>query len=270
MNILLSLTSSIVLGADLSSEPCPTTREYTATYRHLQNHQNIKLPEARIKEISMEVAKSCQGSARRFINAQRVFTEIGLSGPDILNIALKLAQSTDEKADAYLAILQKSYLERNLDLDIGSSIKLAEGLTLLNPQMNPFLANDYSELVQFLLELGLPKGISAQISGDFLSLSKNWDEALFPLFSNIWQCSSHGEMKMSIQDRIKLALQILKKGPQSARNFCEAIDFARQSPTHNKTEDGILRFALKMSEITNYVAPAESKEPPQNTTSSSQ
>ena len=113
-----------------AQKSCYASREYITTLRYLRQHDEFKIPEPQAQSIADWVSQNCDGAAKRFIQVNNLLIRSGVSTTQALRKAMEFAAATPKQVEVYIELFRKAYLREGLDLDLATSTKLAEDLSL--------------------------------------------------------------------------------------------------------------------------------------------
>jgi hypothetical protein len=115
-----------------AAEPagCAPVQEFITTVEYLRKQKHVGMDEAGIRNAADQVSQSCTGGGRRFREAMEVLSLAELPGARALGLALRAAESSDERSALFLTVFKVAFARNGLDLTAEQALELAERLAL--------------------------------------------------------------------------------------------------------------------------------------------
>ncbi len=210
---------------------CQSAREFVTTYNFLSDAKYLNLSSDQVRGISERVIVGCDGSARRFVEAVSLLSRARLDSRNSIRIGERLALATDAQADTFMDVFKRAYLKKYLDLDLLASIRIAESLSIHFEGSPKHAREDYTKLVEHCLDKGgfnLPRPACSELAmrltrygqGPRRSIAKPYLEGIEFLTRD------DDGPKLTLQDALKLAEELVAASPDAVKNFEKTYEFA--------------------------------------------
>lgn len=234
---------------------CTAAREFITAYNYLVIHNEFKVSSNLKRQIALDVASGCSGSAKRFIRAVDILTKAKLDTTNAIKIGKKLAIRDDATTEAFILVFQKAFISSYLDLDLLSSIKLATELSIDYQGDNEIAYQDFSNLVSYCVNkanLGMPKPYCATFAKRVALYGKGKNEGIFEPFRDLYQfltIDQKGPL-LTKRDGLKVAEEITAISPFAPQNFIMTYNFAMKRSELNMGKAASLDFARDLAKFT--------------------
>ena len=236
---------------------CDPAKEYITTTRFLrENRMDMHLRDMDIHRIADEVAKGCEGSAARFVNAFNVLDKLEVGANAAVSVGIKLAQKDETYTDVYLGVLKRSYLAEFLDLDLLTAMKLAEALSVDYLGDVKVALDDYTKLVDFCLkrsdvELSLKDcgGLAGRVAKASEKFATSLADSFIKTFEYLTQTKN---IQMKVGEAITLAEQVALIHPNAIDSFIVAHGFALEKEGLDLDARRSLIFARRLATRTRW------------------
>lgn len=259
LSLLISACSSLdrtVTMAPLTEkkEPieildCQSTREFITTYRYLEKEQDhLGMSEKEIQRVADNVSAGCTGAASRFVRSFEMLSQVEIGSRTALRVALALSKREDARADAFIEVFKRAYLREFMDLDLTTSLKIAESLSV------EFLGKPEQALADFVTlsewcgqdkGLNLPLPICAQLAARVSKKGEKFEQGLADSFKEVFHFLKQHEATKGIglKQALQLSESVATTSPQAVANFKEALVFGLSQKGLELPADRALRFA---------------------------
>ena len=232
-------------------QTCTSTREFVTTLEFLRAHKEFSVHESDAKKIAHFVTTGCTGASARFIKVVNLLTKARLSIVSALNLAREFAISDDTTTDAFIAIFRLSYLSDVLDLDVKTSLDIAQGLSVRFSGHTKKILPDFTALVEFCMQekgLGLPVPKCALLAESISKLGENFKDPISGPFIKLYHFNrSKKGPGLPLFDAIKVAQDVLQNGPAASDNFIQAFKYATSKGGLGLEAKQAVKFAQKMA-----------------------
>lgn len=253
--ILLGLVSNLGMTHADSNEPihdCQSAREFITTKEYLEKSADVGLDQRQIINTAHEVSKGCTGAAERFTRAFATLQKLELGARTSVRLSSALAQKPDTYTDTFLGVLERAFLKEYLDLDLKTSVVMAEKLSTNYSGDVQRALEDFTDLTQYCIDqkyLGLAIGPCAQLASDVAKFGENFAKPMAPAFRSLYEflVSSEGP-KLGQADAARLAKNLMSIGPDSVENFVAAYRYASQNDSMKLPAREALKFAQSLAQ----------------------
>ncbi len=230
---------------------CTYAREYITALEYLRSHSDFVLPEKDARSLAKVVSRGCTGSAQRFIKVSALLRRTGLSAKDALREGQDFSGLTDLETKSFISIFLSVYLPEALDLDLGSSLKMARSLTVGFSGDVLVAQEDFQDLVKFCVnhsELALPRPQCAPFAIRIAQKGEKFKGGVSNSFIQLFQflISEKGPHLITGQ-ALHLGESILDGGPGSIENFMIAYKYGISSQGLGFGVQEAVRFALELA-----------------------
>ncbi len=246
------------LSESMASDYCETAKEFIVINEFLKKQDFYESNWA--KSTSKKASLGCKGSAARFIKSMKVMMKVGLYMEDAISISISLANTTDEKAETFFQVFQKSYLKNYLDLDTQSSVQLATELSLRYAGSSKKAKKDFDQFVEFCLDkesLGLSIPTCADFSLRMTNYGENKEAAVYPSFVRVFRfLKSKDGPEQSTSFALQFAEELVKIHPLAADDYIAAYKYAVKQEGLGLDKESALQLAKTLSQRTKQRIPA--------------
>lgn len=248
---------------------CKSTKEYITTREYFEKSDQLSLDASQVEQVAHDVSKSCTGAAARFIRSFEVLMKVELGTRNSLRLALELAKKNDAFTDSFLGVFQRAFLKEYLDLDLATSVNLAQSLSLDYKGDVKRGVKDFIDLTKYCLDVskvGLSLPQCAKMAGELAKAGENFDKAMAPAYFEIYEfLTTEDGLTMPVGDAFNLAQKIVLQSPYAVDNFISAYRYAAGWDGMDRSAKEALIFAQQMSERTNQISDANrtpAQQPP--------
>jgi len=230
---------------------CTYTREYITTLEYLRSHSVLSIPEPQSRSIAEKVSRGCTGAAQRFIKVASALRGAGVAASDTVRSGLEFSARSDVETETFIAVFLKAYLAEFLDLDLGSSLKLAR--TLSTEFNGDILAvrDDFEALVHFCVDtkdLNLPRPRCAQFASRLAHSGENYGGGVADPFIRLFAfLRSDSGPRFTTGQALSLAENLIEGGRDSVSNFIQAYKYGISSHGLGTNIPEAIRFAKKLT-----------------------
>ena len=239
-------------------------REFIATYEFLkrqgENEPAFAAPASQ-RELAEEVSKGCDGAAKRFIHAMLLLERSGVGGADRVRLARSLALTDAAHAELFFAVFSLAFAKDGLDLDLVSSLRMAERLGLTmdgGDSASPKIAlKVFRDVTGFCLKttgnrgLDLSRPVCAEIATEMAeSAARQGESSLGSKFAQsvLFLSQERGEERLSIAEAVALMRSIAAEaGATGLENFRTALAYAARDGGMKLSFRDSIRFAEQMA-----------------------
>ncbi len=231
---------------------CSATREFVSVLEYLRSVKEFSLPEADARKTADDVARSCTGSARRFISVAQTLLKAGLSGKDALNTARELAARSEGEARSFVGIFRLAFLEDGLDLDLMNSMRLARELSVQFAGESAWAYDDFRKVVEFCMKergLDLPKGVCGVLAARIAKKSEIANGGVASDFIRVFHFARDAKRGVGTTTgrALEIAEEVAIAGPDATDNFVSAFKYAMSTKGLGLAADEAFSFARKMA-----------------------
>jgi hypothetical protein len=236
---------------------CEPAREYITTTRFLREQRDtMGLRDIDIHRIADEVSKGCVGSAGRFVRAFHVLDKMQVGANATVTIGARLAQKNEAYTDVYLGVLTRAYLSEFLDLDLMTSMRLAESLSVDYTGDVKIALNDFTKMVDFCLKsktAEFPLPFCGALAGRLAKASENFRVGLADSFIRSFDYLTQTQsLNMKLGEAVATAEQLAVYHPQAIDSFITAHSFALEKTGLDLDARRSLVFARRIASRTRW------------------
>lgn len=223
----LLLTTSITFAG--GHKECHSAKEYITTYNFLKSKKELLLKEEDLQLISKETTLGCNDSAKRFIKVFEILSKAEVDSKSALNYAKLYAKRSNNSADAFITVFRDSFLKDFLDLDLKTSLDLANKIVPINDKLTKIVSDDFEDITKFCkgnsgLELSGRK--CANLAIEVINSSVKYESKIFKNFKSTFDyLSDSNKVNLPSFEALNLAKEISSYGPKSFDNFKETYEF---------------------------------------------
>lgn len=249
---LLNSNISLAKVVNVEIENCTSSKEFITTLNYLKQKKEFSLNQKDAFNTAIKVSKGCSYSSSRFINALELLLKINLTAADAVKVAIRVANSSEAKSDAFEDVLKRSFTKKYLDLPLKDSIKYALALSI-DFKGDPTTArNDFKRLVDFCkdedyLEMPIIKcaAIALEVSKHTVKFKESLVSSFIDLFE--FQIKKDGPNLPSF-NALEITREVISAGPMAEENFKLAYEYAiRKNPGLNYDRANAIKFAKRMA-----------------------
>jgi hypothetical protein len=259
---LFSATATIAAKNDKQPEftfDCKADREFITTYEYLKRKKELGIKPEDMRKVALAVTSGCTGAASSFIEATELLLKAGLDGKTAIEQARDLAVKGADFAQAFNAIFRGAFASELLDMDIGSSLRIARKLTT-DFKGDPAVASeDYAALAKFCVEakgLDLPKPECATMAAKIAGYS---EESKLPVAKTFIRAfdylTRNKDMNLNTRDAINLAESLVEVSPEAFATFKNTYEYASDTGGLGLTRADAISFAKSVSMNTKQKKP---------------
>lgn len=232
---------------------CFSTQEFILTYEFLRSHGTAALDKEAARQISIQVARGCDGAAERFKETYLFLTKIGVAQIKAFEMGIEFSRLGAEVQRNFIEILKHSYLGEFFDYDFDFALKVAYEFSKNLGTHHLRARRDFISMVSFCLkkdEMALPINVCGILALELVRLSPYYSQGVFTPFTDLYGKLRAGEsFGLSVRDAMEVILRVLKFGPRSPANFNRAYEYAVNTKGLSLAPKQALAFALGMSKI---------------------
>jgi hypothetical protein len=251
--LALGIAGSVARAASASTtqiSSCTTAREYITTLEYLRDRKELALPEADARKTALEASKGCTGAAQRFIRVSLVLSQAGLGSLDAVKRGLEFAKRTDQETETFMTVFRRAFARDAMDLDLRSSIRMAEDLSRDFEGDTIAVRDDFERLLDFCSgssRLGLPKPQCGSFAARLAKQGQKWSGGISVPYIQAFEFAvSEKGPSLPTSKAIEIANQLVVAGPGSTENFIAAYKYAVAKRGLALADQAALGFALKI------------------------
>ncbi len=249
--LLFALISATNASATRPFETCSSSKEFITTYNFLKTKNELRLDDKDIHSLSLKVSAGCNNSAKRFLRVFETLSKAEVDSKSSLDYALKYSLLSDASTEAFLAIFKESFLKDFLDLDIKTSLALADKIVPTDEKDIKTTKEDFQNIVKFCnkssgMELNGKK--CSQLAVSIINSSIKYKSSAYTVFEKSFTfLTQQKTVNMPSYKALDLAKQITQYGPKSFENFKEAYLFLNKKESYSKDQKYLIESALDIS-----------------------
>lgn len=238
---------------------CRADREFITTYEYLKHKKEFGLKPDDMRSIAMTVTKGCTGAASSFIEATELLLKTGVDGRTAIEQARDLSAKGEHYAKAFIAIFRGAFAKEFLDMDSGTSLKIARKLTAEFKGDPSVASEDYLSLAKFCVEtkgLDLPRPECASMAARVAGFSEESKLPVAKAFINIFgYLTNSKDVNLSLRDALPIAESLVAVSPVAAENFKNAYEYASEKNGLELPRADAVNFAKSVSMNTKQPKP---------------
>jgi hypothetical protein len=245
---------------------CEAAREFTTTAEYLRNPDDLALQEPIITQKALAVAEGCTGAAESFITTVDLLRQSGLPARQAIDLGIRVARAPQPVAKGFIEVFRACYDKNVLDLDLTTSLRFAEGLSLQLVGPADLATDDFIEVTTFCLSRsgpGLSKPQCADLAGRIAQISSKTETSMSNTFSDTYEyLVDRNGPALSAGDATALAERITKAGPMALENFREAFRYATSEQGAKLERQAAIVLATSVADRSQADATPKSSETP--------
>ena len=245
--------------AKTSEEPeyvynCRADREFITTHEYLKRKKEFGLKPEDMRQIALDVTKGCTGAAASFIESTELLLKTGLDGRTAIIQSRDLATKGAKFAKSFNTIFRGAFAKEFLDMDSGSSLRIARKLTIEFKGDADIAANDYIELAKFCVEtkgLDMPRPECATMAARVAAYSAESKLPVAAAFKNALDyLTTDKDVNLTLRDALPIAEGLVAVSPESVDRFKTAYEYASNKNGLNLPRSDAVQFARTLSAST--------------------
>lgn len=244
-------TANVPVSA-VAPEDCLTTREFITALEFIRSNEDFRLREPGATELALKISDGCTGSASRFIRVAKLLLKSGLNRRDATVWSLKFAVDRDARTEAFISAFKRAYLEEFLDLDIGTALRIASGVSLEFDGDLQRVRQDFERLVDFCSSgtkgFPLPHVKCGEFAAGLARKGMPWSGGISKPFLRIFDFLQAEEgAALTTADAFRIADAIVTSGPRAPENFIQAYRYASSTAGLSLSQKDAVHFAEKLA-----------------------
>ncbi|EQC46682.1 hypothetical protein [Bacteriovorax sp. Seq25_V] len=250
--LLLSLvTSTHAAQTKPKILSCHSSKEFITAYNFLKSKTELKLEDKKIHSIALKVSAGCTNSAKRFLKVFETLTRAEVDSRSSLEYAKKYSNMSDNSTEAFLTIFKETFLKDFLDLDIKTSLSLADKITTDDDKNIKTTKEDFQQIVKFCkkssgLELNGKK--CSELALEVLNSSVKYKTSIYKVFEDSFKfLTNQTTVNLPSYQAIDIAKKISSYGPKAFENFKETYQFLNKKELYSKDRKYLLDSALEVT-----------------------
>lgn len=233
-------------------ELCHPTEEFKEALNFMRvKKEEINPSEGRARLLAAEIAKGCDGAAKRFAKIYSVLKKSGVDIAKSIDVAMKFTQEDDETTENFFQIFKKTYLGEFLDFDYFSAIKLSYEISTQYKGNRKKAREDFMKILKYCMdkgEMNLPVKTCAELSVPLARLSQYYPDGIYNPFITLYTTLRNDKrFGVSVKVALSILLDILPYGPTAPKNFTDSYDYALDKKGLGVDGREALQFAIAMS-----------------------
>lgn len=252
LNIILATTLSFA-G---TQKECHSAKEYITTYNFLKSKKELLLKEEDLQLISTNVTLGCDDAAKRFIKVFEILSKAEVDSKSALNYAKIYSKRTNNAADAFVTVFKDSFLKDFLDLDLKTSLDLANKIVPVEDKLTKIVSDDFENITKFCKGssgLTLNGQACANLAIDIVNSSIKYEAKIFKNFKSSFDYLSDGaKVNLASFEALKLAKEISSYGPKAFDNFKETYEFLMRDEVLKTQTKTVLERAIAVSKNSSF------------------
>jgi hypothetical protein len=233
---------------------CRSDREFITTHEYLKRKKEFGLKPEDQRRIALDVTKGCTGAAASFIESTELLLKTGLDGRTAIIQSRDLATKGPKFAKSFTAIYRGSFAKEYLDMDSGSSLRIARRLTIEFKGDADIAANDYLELVKFCVEtkgLDVPRPQCATMAARVAAYSADSKLPVAKAFKvALTYLTEQKDVNLALRDALPIAEALVAVSPESVERFKNAYEYASNKNGLDMPRAEAIQFAKTVAEGT--------------------
>jgi hypothetical protein len=232
---------------------CQPSDEFKRAVKFLRNDAELSLSDAQVVPVALEIAKGCDGAAKRF---GRIFVLLKKSGVDqvqAIKAAMSFVSRTDAQADGFISLFKKIFLENYLNLDFANAFKLSLDLSRDYGGDPQKLKKDFVNLVDYCLSnkgLALDYNSCTEVTLTLVKYTELFPAGVFPEFKKLYDYLRFDKKTgLSAGEALKIAPRIFAKGVNAPANFIAAMKYLNDKGPRPASQQEALETALKVADL---------------------
>jgi hypothetical protein len=174
----------------------------------------------------------------------------GLGGQDSVKKALAFSKRTDMETETFITVFRRAFAQDSLDLDLRSSIKMADSLTAEFEGETLAVRDDFEKILDFCTEeknLNLPRPECGAFAARVAKLGEKWSGGVSGPFIRAFEyMRSEKGAHLATGKALELSEKLIAAGRDSADNFITAHKYGLNKKGLDLTDSGALSFAMEM------------------------
>lgn len=244
---------------------CQPGDEFKRAVKFLRSQSELSLSDAQVVPVALEIAKGCDGAAKRFGRVYVLLKESGVDQVQALKAAMTFVPGTDAQAEGFIALFKKIFLENYLNLDFANAFKLSLDLSRDYAGDPAKLKKDFVGIVDYCLSnkgLALDFSSCTEVTLSMVRYTELFPEGVFPEFKKVHDFLRFDKKTgMTTGDALKIAPRIFAKGVNAPSNFIATMKFLNDKGPKPSSQIEALDIALKVADLSMMPTPERRKDP---------
>jgi len=212
-----------------------------------------------MRKVALAVTSGCTGAAGSFIEATELLLKAGLDGKTSIEQARDLAVKGASFAKSFNAIFRGTFARELLDMDIGSSLRIARKLTTEFKGDPDIASEDFATLAKFCVRtkgLDLPKPECAQMAARIASFSEKSKLPVGrPFINAVEYLTQDKDINLNMKDAVNLAESLVAVSPEAVATFQNAYEYAADKKGLELARADAINFAKSVATNTKQKKP---------------
>ena len=230
---------------------CKADREFITTYEYLKQKTVLGLKPADMRSVAMAVTKGCTGAASGFIANLELLLRAGFDGKTAVEEARDVAVKGQNYAHGFQLVFRGAFASEYLDLDSGTSLKLARKLTTEFKGDPAVAADDYYTIAKFCVSsngLNLPRPECAKLAARIASYS---EESKLPVgdafVKAVGYFTKDRDVNIAMGEAVQLAESLVAASPEAVESFKNAYSYASDKSGLDLARAEAIKFAKSVA-----------------------
>lgn len=255
---------SQALEQEVKDTWCNSHREFVTTLEYMRKQDFYELGEQHSREIATQVAKGCNGSARRYVQVYELLKKVEAGARTTLSTATQLSQKTDKHVRTFMDVFKNAYGEAALDLDMNNSLKIAKALSVDYKGDPEKAKEDYDQLVRFCLsqkKIGGAIPLCAELATNIAKSGELFQHPVAePFIETFEYLRSLKDLNLQVSKVIEIAQKVVRIHPEAARNYIASLKYSLSKDGLGLAVHPSLGFAMQMAQSTLPTPAAHTEE----------
>ena len=259
-----ALASESEESKKITETTCLSSREFITTLEYLRTKKEFGLTEKQAQSKAHAVSRGCTGAAGRFISAVETLVNVEAGATFAVDIGEKLSHKTDAYSETFLGVFRNAYLKSKLDLDLFTSLKMAQSLSIDYQGDVKVALSDFLRLAKFCrsekIQLSGPQcGI---IAHQVVKNNQHSQTAVAESFETVFNfVQSTASLSAPIISALQISRDVVQTHPAAADNFIQAYRYGVSKKGLDLSAKSSLKFANSLAKRS-WVDPKLAKKIP--------
>ncbi len=249
---LCSLPSVAKENKKLTSYYCQSHREFITTLEYMRKQDHYKMGEVFSRDIAHQVSNGCTGAAKRFVKIYELLVKVEAGARSSAQFAVELAQKSDAHVETFMGVFKNAYEPQKLDLDVLSSVKIAQRLSSDYQGDVQQALRDYESLVSFCLDeqhIGASAPQCALLAAEVATAGEGHKESISKSFQKLYTwLRTDSSTGVSMKKAIEISKTVVATHPKAVENFMMAYKYGLKDKGLNFSANQSLNFAMNITQ----------------------
>lgn len=249
--VLFSFFLTSMAMASTEYIACHASKEFITTYNFLLDQKELNIKEDQVRKFAIDASKGCSNAAQRFIEIYKLLTKANIDSKNSIEVALKYAKMNDKSAKAFMTIFKEAFLKEYLDLDVKAALTLSNSMIVENEKAVSYIKDDFEKVVKFCKseqELNLNAKVCSELATEVISSTLKFNAKMSDTFVDSFKYLTDDKgLDLTSFDALTYAKKLSSYGPNSLKNFKEAIDFGVKKKFFAENRKMLIDYACEIS-----------------------